>query len=331
MIKNSQTVGSNHRILLPQPILKQGREYLLSRGYELIDGTGVEEEDILREIGGCEGMIVRTARITSRIIQSADCLRVIARHGAGYDGVDISAARTRNILVLNAPGANSMSVAELAIFYMLYCSRNFKLVQKTYIEDYSYAKFKTQKSELHGKTLGLVGLGNIGALVAEKAALGFGMSVIAYDPYAKKALPDYIRLTENRDAVFCSSDYISLHAPATKDTINSIGEQEFDLMKKTAFLINTARGSIVDETALIEALKTGKIAGAALDVLKSEPFDKKNPLLYLDNVVTAPHIGAATAEASARTSLFCAIGMDDFFSGKTPEYIIPEMRDMVNR
>lgn len=322
-----QDLESPHRILLPQPIQEEGRAYLLSRGYELVDGTGFEEADIIRDIKGCEGMIVRTAKITARILEAADCLQVIARHGAGYDGVDIHAAKDRQVLVLNAPGANSISVAELAVFYMLYCSRNFKLVQKIYKDDYSYAKFKIPKFELHGKTLGLIGLGNIGGLVAEKAALGFGMKVIAYDPFAKKEWADCIELTEDRDRVFSKSDYISLHIPATKDTINSIGAREFDLMKKTAFLINTSRGSIVDEAALIEALKEEKIAGAALDVLKSEPFDKENPLLYLDNVVTAPHIGAATAEATNRASLICAKGIDDFFTGKTPDSIIPEMRD----
>lgn len=317
------------RILLPQPILKEGRDYLLSKGYVLVDGAGAGEEDIIRDSRGCAGMIVRTAKITARILAEADSLKVIARHGAGYDGVDVEAARRQRVLVLYAPGANSMSVAELAIFYMLYCSRNFKLVQKTYIEDYSYAKFKTPKSELFGKTLGLIGIGNIGALVAKKAALGFGMQVIAYDPYAGKVLPDYIRLVGEREAIFRDSDYVSLHVPATKDTIDSVGKREFSLMKKSAFLINTARGSIVNEDALYEALKGGELAGAALDVLKSEPIEPGHPLLYLDNVLTAPHIGAATAEASARASLCCAVGIDDFFTGRKPEFIIPDMKDML--
>ena len=142
-----------YKVLLPQPILESGRAYLLERGYELVDGNGFEEEDIIRDIKGCDAMIVRTAKITRRIIAAADRLKVIARHGAGYDGVDLEAAKEKGIMVLYAPRANSESVAELAVFYMLYCSRNFKLVQKLYKDDYRFAKFNIEKHELCGKTL----------------------------------------------------------------------------------------------------------------------------------------------------------------------------------
>ena len=137
-----------YKVLLPQPILESGRAYLLERGYELVDGNGFEEEDIIRDIKGCDAMIVRTAKITRRIIAAADRLKVIARHGAGYDGVDLEAAKEKGIMVLYAPRANSESVAELAVFYMLYCSRNFKLVQKLYKDDYRFAKFNIEKHEL---------------------------------------------------------------------------------------------------------------------------------------------------------------------------------------
>lgn len=318
------------RILLPQPILESGRQYLLEKGYELVDGSGFDEEDIIRDIRGCDAMIVRTAKITERILEAADRLKVIARHGAGFDGVDLEAARKKGILVLYAPKANSQSVAELAVFYMLHCSRNFKLVQKLYRDDYRFAKFNVEKHELNGKTLGLIGVGNIGGLVAKKAALGFDMKVIAFDPYAKE-LPDYIEVAESREEVFEKADYVSLHVPATPETVNSVGEKEFRLMKPTAFLINTSRGSVVDEEALIRALNEKEIAGAALDVLKQEPIDKDNPLLEMDNVVTAPHIGAATKEASARASLICAQGIDDYLSGRKPEFVVPPMRNMVKQ
>jgi len=312
--------------------MKEGRDYLISKGYVIVDGSGMTEENIINDIADCDAMIVRLSKVTDKIFDAAPKLKVIARHGAGYDGVDLESARKHNVLVLNAPGANSMSVSELTIFYMLYCSRNFKLVQKTYIDDYYYAKMKTKKNELNGKTLGLIGTGNIGTLVAEKAALGFGMNVIAYDPFAKKEnLPEYIKLIEDRNKIFTDSDYVSLHVPATKDTVNSVGAKEFELMKETAFLINTSRGSIVDESALYNALLNKQIAGAALDVLKEEPADKNNPLLYMDNVLTAPHIGAATEEATIRSSLHCAIGIDDFLASRTPQYVVPELRDMINK
>ena len=319
-----------YKVLLPQPILESGRAYLLERGYELVDGNGFEEEDIIRDIKGCDAMIVRTAKITRRIIAAADRLKVIARHGAGYDGVDLEAAKEKGIMVLYAPRENSESVAELAVFYMLYCSRNFKLVQKLYKDDYRFAKFNIEKHELCGKTLGLVGVGNIGGLVARKAALGFDMKVLAFDPYAKE-LPDYIIPVSSREEVFEKADYVSLHVPATPETVNSVGEKELAGMKKTAFLINTARGSIIDEEALIKALEEKQIAGAALDVTREEPFSRENPLLEMDNVLTAPHIGAATKEASSRSSLACAEGIDDFLSGRTPKYPVPPMREQLEQ
>ena len=181
-----------YRILLPQPIMESGRKYLEEKGYEIIDGEGFMEDDIIRQIPGCDAMIVRTAKITKKILDAADSLKVIARHGAGFDGVDLKAADEKNVMVLYAPTANSNSVAETAIFYMLYCSRNFKKVQALYKTDYMTAKMKIEKHELGGKTLGLIGVGNIGGLVAKKAAYGFDMNVIAFDPYAKER-PEYIQ------------------------------------------------------------------------------------------------------------------------------------------
>ena len=319
------------RVLLPQPILPAGYEYLHEHGYEVVDGRGFTEEDIIADIGDCDAMIVRTAKITEKILDAAPKLKILARHGAGYDGVDLQAARKHGVLVCTAGGANAISVAELTIFYMLYCSRNFKKVEKLYLEDYRKAKMGIPKTELEGKTLGLVGLGNIGKLVAKKAALGFDMTVLAYDPFAKKeGLPEYIQLVEDRDEIFKQSDYVSLHVPATPETVHSISDREFDLMD-TAYLINAARGSIVDEPALIRALEAGKIAGAGLDTLEKEPIDPSNPLVSMDNVLTAPHIGGATKEASSRSSVACAQAIDDYFSGRTPKFVVPELRDLLNK
>ena len=320
------------RVLIPQPILPAGYEYLRKHGYEAVDGRGFTEEDIITDIRDCDALIVRTARITRQIFDAAPKLKILARHGAGYDGVDLAAAREHGVLVCTAGGANAISVAELTIFYMLYCSRNFKKVQNLYLQDYRQAKMGVPKTELKGKTLGLVGLGNIGKLVAQKAALGFDMTVLAYDPFAKGAgLPDYIRMVEDRDEIFKRSDYVSLHVPATTETVHSVSDREFGLMKPTAYLINAARGSIVDEAALYRALQEEKIAGAGLDVLEQEPIDPSNPLVAMDNVLTAPHIGGATKEASSRSSVACAQAIDDFFSGRTPKFVVPELRDLIQK
>lgn len=320
----------SYKVLLPQPILPEGYEYLCQNGYEVIAGRGTTEEDIIADIQDCDAMIVRTVKITSKILDAAPKLKIMTRHGAGYDGIDLEAAKRNKVLIATAGGANSISVAELAIFYMLYCSRNFKSVTKHYIEDFRYAKMGIPKTELNGKTLGLIGTGNIGKLVAKKAANGFDMKVLAYDPFYTGEVPDYIQMVNDRDEIFRSGDYISLHVPATKETIRSISDHEFDLMKETAYLINTSRGSVVDEPALIRALENKKIAGAGLDVLEQEPFDPSNPLLKMDNVLTGPHIGGITKEASARSSVACAEGIHDYFSGRTPQFLIPEMRDMIH-
>ena len=320
------------RVLIPQPILPAGYEYLRKHGYEAVDGRGFTEEDIITDIRDCDALIVRTARITRQIFDAAPKLKILARHGAGYDGVDLAAAREHGVLVCTAGGANAISVAELTIFYMLYCSRNFKKVQNLYLQDYRQAKMGVPKTELEGKTLGLVGLGNIGKLVAQKAALGFDMTVLAYDPFAKGAgLPDYLRMVEDRDEIFKRSDYVSLHVPATTETVHSVSDREFGLMKPTAYLINAARGSIVDEAALYRALQEEKIAGAGLDVLEQEPIDPSNPLVAMDNVLTAPHIGGATKEASSRSSVACAQAIDEFFSGRTPKFVVPELRDLIQK
>ena len=268
----------SYRVLLPQPILPEGYAYLRDHGYEVVDGRGFTEEDIIADIPDCDAMIVRTAKITGKILDAAPKLKIIARHGAGYDNVDLEGARRNKVLVTTAGGANATSVAELAIFYMLYCSRRFKAVMAHCKEDYRYAKMGIQKTELEGKTLGLIGTGNIGKLVAKKAAYGFDMKVLAYDPFARE-VPEYIQLVEDRDVVFKESDYVSLHVPATKETTHSVS-------------------------------------------------DLNNPLLAMENVLVAPHIGGATREASTRSSLACAQAVDDYFSGRTPKFIVPELRDL---
>ena len=318
----------SYKVLLPQPILPEGYAYLREHGFEVKDGRGFTEDDIIADIADCDAMIVRTAKITRKIIEAAPKLKIMSRHGAGYDMVDIEACKEKGILVCTAGGSNAVSVAEIAIFNMLYCAKKFKAVQAHMMEDYRYAKMGIKKGELEGKTLGLIGTGNIGALVAQKAHFGFNMNVIAYDPFAKN-VPEYIHLVEDRDEIFKQADFVSLHVPALPSTIHSVSDREFDLMKETAYLINTARGAIVDEPALIRALEEKKIAGAGLDTVEKEPFDLDNPLLSMENVVVAPHIGGATQEASTRSSVACAIAIDDFFAGRTPKFVVPELRELI--
>lgn len=183
---------------------------------------------------------------------------------------------------------------------------------------------RTPKVELDGKTLGLIGVGNIGSRVAIKALHGFNMKVIAYDPYkTQQQIPEGVELTDDFDRIFKESDFVSLHCPTTAETTDFVGEKQFSMMKPSAYFINTARGKLVDERALYHALSQQIIAGAGVDVLKKEPFDANDPIFALSNIVIGPHIGAATIEATDRASLHSAIGIDEVLSGKKPSWPVP--------
>ncbi|HGM3506132.1 hydroxyacid dehydrogenase [Clostridioides sp. ZZV15-6383] len=309
------------KILLPQEIMQEGRDYLESRGHELITGSGMETKDIINDIKGIDAIIVRLSKITREVFEAADNLKVIVRHGAGFDTVDLEAAKEFGVQVLYCPVANSTSVAEVTLMYMLYCSRNYTKVRKSFIDDYYKAKLRTPKCELDGKTVGIIGCGNIGSRVAKMCMDGFNMKVVAYDPYkSSKDFPQGVEVTRDINKIYKESDFVSVHCPTTSVTKNFIGKEQFSMMKETAFFINAARGSVVDEQALYEACRDNIIAGAGLDVLQQEPVDSKNPILYLDNVVVSPHIGAATKEATNRASLHSAIGVNEVFEGKNPTW-----------
>lgn len=315
-----------YKIFIPESIKKVAEDYLEDNGYEIVRGNGINENDLIEGIKECDAAIIRTAKVTENVINSAKKLKIIARHGAGYDGVDIKAAKNKNIVVVNAPGANSISVAELTIFYILYCSRQFGIVKKKLKEDYMIAKLGIEKHEISNKILGLIGTGNIGNKVAEMAKYGFNMNIIAYDPYVKEENKlDFIEY-KSREEVIRQSDYLSLHMPLTEDTKDSISKDEFKNMKSNAYLINTARGGLVDEDALYSAIKNKLIKGAALDTVKNEPNIKGNKLFELDNILIAPHIGAATEEATIKSSLICAKSIDKFLKGEYLDNIVPELR-----
>lgn len=308
------------KVLLPQEIMQDGRDYLESRGLELIAGSGMETENIIRDIKGIDAMVVRLSKITREVFEAADKLKVIVRHGAGFDTVDLEAAKEHGVQVLYCPVANSTSVAEVTMMYVLYCSRNYTIVRRDFINDYYKAKLKTPKSEISHKVIGLVGCGNIGSRVA-KMAQGFDMKVMAYDPYKPaKDFPEGVEVVRDLDRIFKESDYVSLHCPTTKITKEMVNKKKLEMMKPTAFIINAARGMVVNENDLYEACKNHVIAGAGLDVLQQEPVDPKNPILYLDNVVVSPHIGAATKEATDRASLHSAMGIVEVYEGKDPTW-----------
>ena len=315
------------KILLPQEIMSEGRKLLEDAGHTIIEGRGFETEDVLADMKEYQpdAMIVRITPITREVIESNPNLKVIVRHGAGFDALDVKACHDNGVQALYAPVANSTSVAETAILLMLECSRNVTVLHKTWVTDFYKAKLKVRKNTLSGKTLGIIGCGNIGSRVATRA-LAMEMNVLCYDPFKPaKDFPDGVEVVRDINRIFTESDYVSVHTPNTPLTHNMINKETLAMMKPTAFLINTARGGCVDEDALYEACKDGTICGAGLDAIKQEPVDPNLPLLSLDNVIIYPHIGGNTTEAAHRASYFAAMGVQEVYEGKTPTWPIHDV------
>lgn len=315
------------KILLPQEIMSEGRKLLEDAGHTIIEGRGFETEDVLADMKEYQpdAMIVRITPITREVIESNPNLKVIVRHGAGFDALDVKACHDNGVQALYAPVANSTSVAETAILLMLECSRNVTVLHKTWVTDFYKAKLKVRKNTLSGKTLGIIGCGNIGSRVATRA-LAMEMNVLCYDPFKPaKDFPDGVEVVRDINRIFTESDYVSVHTPNTPLTHNMINKETLAMMKTTAFLINTARGGCVDEDALYEACKDGTICGAGLDAIKQEPVDPNFPLLSLDNVIIYPHIGGNTTEAAHRASYFAAMGVEEVYEGKDPTWPINDV------
>lgn len=315
------------KILLPQEIMDEGRRLLEDAGHTLIMGRGFETEDVLADMKQYQpdAMIVRITRITRKVIEANPNLKVIVRHGAGFDALDVKACHDNGVQALYAPVANSTSVAETAMLLILECSRNVTVLRNTWIQDYYKAKLKIHKTTLNGKTLGLIGCGNIGSRVATRG-LAFEMNVLAYDPYKPASdFPPGVEVVRDLNRIFRESDYVSLHIPNTPVTRHMVNREKFSMMKPTAFLINTARGGCVVEEDLYNACKEGVIAGAGLDAIQKEPVDPDNPLLTLENVIIYPHIGGNTVEAAHRASYFAAMGVQEVYLGKQPTWPIRDV------
>jgi D-3-phosphoglycerate dehydrogenase / 2-oxoglutarate reductase len=272
---------------------------------------GKDKDKLAETINGFDGLAIRSAtKVTAKMLERAQNLKVIGRAGIGVDNVDIAAATARGIIVMNTPFGNSITTAEHAITLMLSLARQIPEADAS-TRAGKWEKNKFLGVEISGKTLGIVGCGNIGAIVADRA-LGMKMKVIAYDPYLsdQRALDLGVEKVD-LEALLRRSDFITLHTPLTEKTRNVINADTLKLTKKTLRLINCARGGLVDEAALYEALSSGRIAGAALDVFAAEPAND-SPLFGLPNVVCTPHLGASTTEAQENVALQIAEQMSDY-------------------
>jgi D-3-phosphoglycerate dehydrogenase len=305
------------KVLIPQAITEVGKLYLLERGYEIKIGTASDEETIIKDVYDCDAILIRNAKITRRIMEAGKKLKVIARHGVGVDAIDLKSATELGIQVTNGPLSNFESVAEHTVAFLLACGHHLIEMDKNVRVGNWESRNEVKLTEVNNKVLGLIGLGKIGLSVAKKAYFGLGMKVIGFSRHAKQEeMPDYVMLVDTIEEIFKNSDFVSLHIPATDETKNSICMKYFKLMKQDAFLINCARGEIINESDLYKALSNNVFKGAALDVLISEPPDKNNPLLKLDNIIFSPHFGAHSNETFDKMGLHAAIGIDEVLSGK---------------
>ncbi|MGQ0560421.1 MAG: phosphoglycerate dehydrogenase [Gemmatimonadota bacterium] len=292
------------KILIADAISADGLEPLRGDSrFELIERAGLKGEDLARAIEPVNAVIVRSStRITRDALKYAKALQVIGRAGVGVDNIDVDAATESGVAVLNAPSGNTISAAELTLALLLALVRRVPAADRS-MRAGEWDRKSFNGSELYGKTLGLVGAGRIGSEVARRAH-AFGMRIVVYDPYltADRANALDMELAPLED-VLRRADVLTLHVPLTDATANLIGKKQLALMKPSAVIVNAARGGVINEQALYEALKQGQLAGAAIDVFEREPLPADDPLRSLPAVVLTPHLGAATAEAQQNVAL----------------------------
>ncbi|MDI6606028.1 MAG: phosphoglycerate dehydrogenase, partial [Candidatus Omnitrophota bacterium] len=292
------------KILVSDALSEEGLKILQEvKEFKVDIKTGMKPEELKEVIKGYDALLVRSAtKVTREVINAADKLKVIGRAGVGLDNVDLDAATQKGIIVMNTPGGNTISTAEHTMSMILALSRNIAQAD-TSMKKGEWKRSKFMGVELYTKTLGVVGLGRIGSEVV-KRALSFGMKVLAYDPFlslevAKNLGVEVVVLKE----LLKRSDYISVHTPLSEETKHMISDNEFALMKKGVRVVNCARGGIIDEAALVKAVKEGKVAGAALDVFEQEPLSAGSGLLKSDSIITTPHLGASTEEAQVNVAI----------------------------
>lgn len=318
-MKEKIVIGSRARSRAPEMI-----QLLEEKGYELVlnpfDRTMTEEE-LAERIQGASGMVAGSDKVTKRVLEAgAPTLKVVAKQGVGYNTIDVEAAKQLGIAVTITPGANSRSVADLTIGLMLAAARNIPAMDRAIRKGEWY---RHTGVELGNKVLGIVGMGHIGGEVA-KRAYSFGMKIVAYDVYPRQEFIDKYGVSYvDLDELFRTADFVSLHAPAIASTLGMVNAGRLRTMKKNAFIINAARGELIVETDLCEALQNHTIAGAALDVYAQEP-PKHSPLLDLENITFTAHAGAYTHEAIVGAGVMAAEEIIRVLSGQKPKFNVAE-------
>ena len=294
------------KILIADKLSKVGIDWLESQDdVEVTNKPGLSPGELAEIVGEFDGMIVRSgAKVTAEVLANPGNLRCIARAGVGVDNIDIPVATSKGVIVMNTPGGNTVSTAELALTLMLALSRKISPANAS-LKDEQWNRKAYQGTQLAGKTLGVVGMGRIGRAMGKRCA-GLDMRVLAYDPFfAGEAPGDWVEMVKDLTELCKRSDYITVHVPGTPETMGLIGAEQLANMKPTVRLVNAARGGIIDAEALLAALNDGKVAGAALDVYLAEPpqTQTEKDLIQHPNVLAVPHLGASTEEAQEQVAL----------------------------
>ena len=310
---------------------------LLEKSAEIVRPKDHSRQAFLDALKEVDGMIARKVHIGAEEMDHAPRMKIIARHGVGLDSVDLLEATKRGILVTNTPGENRESVAELAMSFMLALARRIPQAQNamhsmpkgdTAVFSALLKQYNLTGIDLEGKFLGIIGAGRIGSNVARKCIAAFDMKVKGYDPYVtSEVMKSFgVEKVKRLEDLLPFVDFLTVHAPLTQETKGMVGKKELSLMKKGAYVINTARGGIVEEKALLEALNSGHIAGAALDVWEIEPPDPKDPLLNHPNLLGTPHYGGTTEESLYRVGIAAVEEALRFLRGQPPKYPVnPEV------
>lgn len=327
MVGGINTKHARGKVLITEiPPMLEEQKKILCEYAEVKIARSTREENLIDEVKDVDVLMVVYAKITGKIINSAEKLKGIVRYGIGVDNVDVEAATKRKIPVANVPDYGIGSVADHTLALLLSLNRKI-VVADCIVKKGEWGVWTTPSSKLKGfdlenKILGLIGIGRIGSAVANRAK-GFGMKVVAYDPYVTREVAGKLGIElVDLATLLKNADFISIHTPLTPETHGMIGERELRMMKKTAYIINTARGPIIQESALYKALKEGWIAGAGLDVYEKEPPDPNNPLLKLENVIATPHIAYYTEEAIRRLAISAAEEAVRILQGQLPKNLV---------
>lgn len=308
------------KVYIPQAIAEEGVEFLQQQGYELVHGNNPDTERFCREAADCDAILIRTCLCPEEVLAAGKNLKIVARHGVGFDNIDIAAAEKLGIWVTNTPMALADSVAEYTLGAILAAAKNLPRCSRAlYAGNYPY-KNSHKGIDLAGKTLGIVGFGRIGRAVAKKAHYGLDMQIIAYSRTLRQdQVPEYVTVRP-LEQLLEQSDIVSVHIPGGKESRNLFNGETFGKMKDGAIFINVARGEVVEETALMAALDSGKLSYAVLDVQKTEPPAQDDPLLRREDVLLTPHMASNTRECMGRMALHAAWQIHKVLSGNTPDW-----------